>query len=211
MLLAEGDQVCHPRHAAVVVDHFAQHARRLQPRQPAEVPRRLGVSVALEHAARSGAQWEDVAGSVEGLRAERRVRESAEGGCALGGGDARRGPRLEVDGHREGGPLWVLVSRDHGRKPQVVAALAGQRDAYHARGVAHDETDCLGRRQLTGEDQVALVLPRLVIGHHDGLTAPHRLDRRDDARAPELARPRALDRGRRQSGGGSDHRRHRGG
>lgn len=32
---------------------------------------RLGVSVALEHAARSGAQWEDVAGSVESLRAER--------------------------------------------------------------------------------------------------------------------------------------------
>ena len=57
----EPHQIGKPRHRAVVVHGLAEHARRIQARQPSEIDGGLGVSCPHEHAALPIAQREDVA------------------------------------------------------------------------------------------------------------------------------------------------------
>lgn len=78
---------------------------------------RLGVSVALEHAARSGAQWEDVAGSVESLRAER-LHAGEE--APLGSGAARAPKRRGRTGSAR---ARKVAARSAAEMPVVVPAL----------------------------------------------------------------------------------------
>ena len=65
MLLAKGDELWDARHGAVVIAHLAQHASWLQAREPTQVDRCLGVPVALQYAASTRSQREDVTGPVE--------------------------------------------------------------------------------------------------------------------------------------------------
>ena len=54
--LGDGDEVGQPRHGAVLVHDLADHARGVQPGEPRDVDRRLGVAGADEDAAVAGAQ-----------------------------------------------------------------------------------------------------------------------------------------------------------
>ena len=62
VLLRERLELGQPRHRAVVVHDLGEHAGLLEPREPGEVDRGLGVTGALEHAALAVAQREDVPG-----------------------------------------------------------------------------------------------------------------------------------------------------
>ena len=59
--LGEGDQVRQPRHGAVVVHDLADHAGRIQPGEPRDIDRRLGMAGAHQHAAVAGGKRKDVA------------------------------------------------------------------------------------------------------------------------------------------------------
>ena len=65
VLLGELDQLGQARHGTVVVHDLAEHAHQLPVREGTQVDAGLGVAGPLEHAAGTGTQREDVAGSGE--------------------------------------------------------------------------------------------------------------------------------------------------
>ena len=76
-------------------------------------------------------------------------------------------PVARVDRHRVRGAAPVLVGVVHRRQVEPVAVGLGQRHADVAGGVPDHEREQLRGGLLGGEDQVALVLPVLVVDHHD--------------------------------------------
>src|ERR671919_259906 len=73
VLLAVADQIRNPGHRSVLVHDLADDAGRVQPGQPGQVDRSLGLAGALKHSARSSPQREHVPRLDDGLRALRRV------------------------------------------------------------------------------------------------------------------------------------------
>ena len=70
-------------HCAVVIDQLADDARRMEPSQPDEVDRGLGMARAHQNAARFGDEREDMAGAHEVRRLHIAVGERVDGGGAL--------------------------------------------------------------------------------------------------------------------------------
>ncbi len=60
----------------------------------------------------------------------------------------------------------------HQVEPELVAALRRQRQADQPASLLRHEVDRLGRRELGGEDQVALVLAVLAVADHHHPAAP---------------------------------------
>ena len=169
VLLLEREQVGQPRHGAVVLDDFAEHAGGIEARQAREVDRGLGVAAALEHAARLGAQRKDVAGldEVAGLRF--RVGEQADRLRAVLGADAGGDVVRGVDGDGEVGFEALAVVEHHAVEAEPRGAFVRDRRADQAAAKAHHEVDALRRRLFRGEDEVALVLALGVVDHDDRL------------------------------------------
>ena len=76
VLFLELEQVGQARHGAVVLDDLAEDAGGIEAGEAREVDRRLGVAAALQHAARLGAERENVAGLDEIARLRFRDRPS---------------------------------------------------------------------------------------------------------------------------------------
>ena len=89
----------------------------------------------------------------------------------VAGGDPRRDAEaaLGVDAHRERGGQLFAVPVGHLGQAELVAPLAGEREADETPPVQRHEVDRLGRDQLRRADEVALVLAVLVVGHDDDL------------------------------------------
>lgn len=79
-----------PGHAPVGQDDFADRGRAGQARQPGKLGRRLGVALALQHAAAGGPDREDVAGAGQIVRLRSRVGERLNGPGPLGRRNAGR-------------------------------------------------------------------------------------------------------------------------
>ena len=172
VLVGEDPQLVGLRHRAFVLlaDDFADRARRLQAGHPGQVDGGLGVAGPAQHPAVLGAQRNDVAGPGEVVGDAGRVGEQPHRGGAVGRRDSGADAIFRVDGDGVGGAVLVLVHRVHRQQAELVADRAVQRHAQVARGVADHERDELGGGLLGGEDEVALVLPVLVIDDDDGLT-----------------------------------------
>ena len=171
VLGGEALEVGPPRHRAVVVHDLADHGRRLQAGHPREVDGAFGVTVALEHAALGGAQRERVARACEVARLGVRVDQVAHGGGAVVGRDAGRRQVLGLDRDGEGGRVRARVARDGGLDPELVQPLAGHRGADEPAGLARHEGDVLGRDELGGDAEVALVLAVRVVDEEHELAA----------------------------------------
>ncbi len=164
-------QLLQPGHVALVLlrHHLAEHPGRTQAGHPGQVDGGLGVPRAAQHAALAGTQRYDVAGAGEvGRRGVGRGEQPDRAG-AVGRRDAGADPLTCVDGDRVGRAALVLVGVEHRRQVEPVAVRVLHGDADVARGVADHERHELGRRQLGGEDEVALVLAVLVVDDDDDL------------------------------------------
>ena len=162
----------------VLGDDLAQHAGRVQPGHPGQVDGGLGVAAALEHAAVPVPQREDVAGPGQVGGPGVGVDEGGDGGGPVGGRDPGGGDVAGVDRDGERGAVGLGVVDHHRRQLELVEALAEHRHADHARRVAQEEGDPLGRGVLGGDDEVALVLPAGVVDDDDDLASAeggHRL------------------------------------
>ena len=105
-------------------------AGRVEAGEAREVDRGLGLAGALEDAAGSRAQREDVAGLDEVARRSTRVDRDLDRARAVGGGDAGRDALARLDRDREGGA--EAASRccvGHRSQAELVAALLGQAEA----------------------------------------------------------------------------------
>ena len=168
--LAELDEVGQARHRAVLVHDLADDRRRVQPGEPGEIDSRLGLSGALEHAARPGAQREDVTGAAQVAGPGSGVDRGLDGAGAVGGRDAGGHALARLDGDAERGLQRGSVVPDHERDVQLVEALAGHRETDQAPAVGGHEVDRVGRDVRGRDGQVALVLAVGVV--HDDHHAP---------------------------------------
>ena len=166
-----------PGHGAVVVDHLGQHARLRQPGQPGQVYRGLGVPGAAQDAALGITEREYVTGPGQVRSRRGRVGERSDGGSAVSGGDAGADPRPRVHAEREGGAMMLGVVGGHLGKLEPVEFGFTHRHADHAAGVADHEGEQFGGGQARGEDDVALVLPVLIVYDHDRAARRDVLDR----------------------------------
>src|SRR5436305_5917554 len=92
-------------------------------------------------------------------------------------GDARGDPLAGLDRDGEGGPERRLVALGHRLQTEFVAALLGQAEADQPAAVRCHEVDRLGRRELSGDRQVALVLAVLGVADDDHLPGADVLER----------------------------------
>ena len=161
---------------AVVVDELAEHAGRAQPGQPGQVDGRLGVPGPAQHPALAGAQRHhvprpgEVAGTVDGSASSRIVcaRSAAEMPVAT---PSRASTETVYAVPRRSWLVWYIG----GSSSRSQSASVSGTQMKPGR-VADHERHQLRRRQLGGEDQVALVLAVLVVDHDD---RPARRDVRD--------------------------------
>ena len=191
VLRAVALEVGHARHRAVVVHHLADHAGRVEAREPREVHGRLGLPGALEHAAVLRLQREDVAGLDEVVRPRARVDRHLDRVRAVVRRDAGGDPLARLDRDGERGLERRLVLRRHQVEAELVAALAGEREADQAAPVRGHEVDRVGRDELGRHREVALVLAVLRVADHDHPALADVLDGLLD-RAEGRVRHRAL-------------------
>ena len=166
VLRGERLDVRQARHRAVLAHDLAAEADGLQAREAHEVDRRLGVAGAADDAALARLEREHVAGAAEVLGAGAVLHDLARGEGALGGGDAGRGV-LVVDRDGERGLELLGVLRDHLRESEARGPFAGHRHADQPARVRRHEVHVLGRGELGGADDVALVLAVLVVDDED--------------------------------------------
>ena len=81
--------------------------------------------------------------------------------------------------------FWCTI----GLSASCTARSMGDGRADHAGGVAEEERDRLGRRELGRHDEVALVLAVLVVDHDDDLSAADGRDRFLDLRQRHVTQP----------------------
>ena len=112
--------------------------------------------------------------------------------------DAGRHSLGGLDRDRERGVERRLVLGRHQVEAELVAALGRQREADQPAPVGGHEVDRLGRRELCGHREVALVLAILVVADDDHPAAADLLDRFLDRGEP---RPPPVCPGRSASGG----------
>ena len=163
VMLGKFDQVVEPRHLAVILHDLADHAGRVEPRQPRHVDRRLGMAGADQHAAVARLQREDMAGGDDIVLAAGAVDRHRHGARAVGGADPGGHALARLDRGGEGGFIGTAVVGAHHVEAQLLDPVAGHRQTDQAAAIFGHEVDRVGGRHLRRDDQVALILPVLVV------------------------------------------------
>ena len=135
----------------------------IEPGQPRDVDRRLGMAGADQDAAVARDQRKDMARRDDMLGPLGGVDRHRDGARAVGGADAGRDAFLRLDRGGEGGLVAGAVGPAHRLQPELVDPLLGQRQADQAAAMLGHEIDRVGRRHLGGDDEVALILAVLVV------------------------------------------------
>ena len=161
--LGEGDQVRQTGHGAVVVHDLADHRRRGQPRLACNVDRCLSVAGAHQCAALARHQREDVARRDDVVAAALGIDRDGDGSCAVVRGNPGGDPLACLDREGERRLMPRAVMRAHQWQPELLHALAGKRKADQAARMARHEVDRVGGGELRRHDEIAFVLPVLVV------------------------------------------------
>ena len=135
----------------------------IEPGEPGDVDRRLGMAGADQHAAVARDQRKDVARRDDMLGALGGVDRDRDGAGAVGGGNAGGDALARLDRGGEGGFEPGAVGPAHRLQAELVDPLLGERQADQAAAVLGHEVDRVGRRHLGGDDEIALILPVLVV------------------------------------------------
>jgi hypothetical protein len=161
--LGKGDEVVHPRHGPVFLHDLADHAGRVEAGEAGDVHRRLGMAGADQHAAVAGHQWEDVARRDDVLGPLAGIDRHRNGARPVAGGDSGGDSVARFDGGGEGGFVPGAVVAAHQAEAELLDAAPGQCKADEAAAVPGHEVHGVGRRHLSRDDEIAFILPVLVI------------------------------------------------
>ena len=164
---AEFQQLGQPRHGAVGVEDFAEHARRGKPGEPREIDAGLGVSGAPQDAPGFCAQWKDVAGLDEVVRRGFGVGENADGFRAVVRADAGRDIFRGIDGDGEVGAVAFAILEHHALEAELLRAFIRDGRADESASVRGHEVHRVRRNFFGGHHEVALVLAIGVVGDDD--------------------------------------------
>ncbi len=129
-----------------------------------------------QHAAVLRDEREDVARRHDMLRPLGRIDRHRDGARAVGGRNAGGDPVLRLDRGGEGGFVPGAVVPAHQLQAKLLHAGLGKRQADEPAAVLRHEVDRIRRRHLRGDDEVALVLPVLVIDQDEHPAVARRVD-----------------------------------
>ncbi len=126
-------------------------------------------------------------------RSDMGIGQRRDGGSPVGCRDPGRRAVPVVDADGEGGALHLGIGRDHQRQVELLDPFRGQRYTDQPGSVGNKESNLLRGDGIGRHDQVALVLPILVVHHHDDLASGHCryciFDRRERHRSCSLSVP----------------------
>lgn len=172
MPLGEVEQFGGAHHRTILAHDLATEATLLQPGQPAEVDRGLGMARANQDSSIAGLKREHVARTTEIARLRAIGHDGSRGDATLHGRDAcGRGDMIDADG--KGREVIVAVVGAHLRQVESFADLAAHGHADQSLGLRCHEIDILGSGELGGTDQIALVLTFGIVEHQDALALAH--------------------------------------
>src|ERR671937_1770884 len=177
MPLAIRNQVGDAGHRPVLLHDLAHNARRDQAGEAREVDRRLRLPRPFQHTAVAGAERKDVARLDEILAFRLRIDRDLDRARAVGRGNAGRHSCARLDRHGERRAVGRFVVLRHLPQPELLAAVRCQAQADQPAGLLRHEVDRLGRRELRGDRQVALVLAVGRVDDDHELALPDVLDR----------------------------------
>ena len=163
VMLGKFDQIVEPRHLAVILHDLADHAGRVETRQPRHVNRRFGMAGTDQHAAVARLQREDMARGDNIVLAAGAIDRHRYGARAVGGADPGGDAVARLDRGGKGGFIGTAVVGAHHVEAQFLDPVAGHRQADQSAAIFGHEVDRVGRRHLRRNDQVALILPVLVV------------------------------------------------
>ena len=106
----------------------------IEPGEPRDVDRGLGMAGADQHAAGPRDQREDVAGRDQGVGPVVRIDRDGDGAGAVGGADSGRDALARLDRDGEGGFVAAAVGARHRLEPERVDAFLGQARGRSGRG-----------------------------------------------------------------------------
>ncbi len=174
--LREGDQIGQAGHRAVVIHDLADDAGRVQPGEARDIDRRLRMARAHQgspfarHQREHMTRRRDVVARRLGVDGNRdRVR-------AIGGRDAGRDPFPRLDRDGESGLVARAVLLAHEAEAELFDARPAECEADQAACVTGHEVDRIRGRELRRNDEVALVLPVLVIDEDEHAAVARFLD-----------------------------------
>ena len=190
VLTPESLQLRQAGHFSVLPADLTDDGGRMQPGEPHEVHRPLGLSGPDENPSVTGPERHHVTRPHQVVRSGAGLREKTRRPRPLRRRDARAHsvPRVPVhgDGHR--GAAERGVRGGLGVQLEAVAVGRGERHAEIPRGVARHEVDDRGRDLLGRADEVPFVLAVLVVDEDDGPAAAEVLqdlgDRREHGLSP---------------------------
>ena len=157
-------------------DDFAQQPCWLETSEHGQVDRRFGMAGALQYTTSPCFERKDVARPCEVVWFGADIDQRLDRGRAITCTDAGRRAVLVVHTDEECRLHALGVLNDHWVEPEFTGAFARDRSAEKARCVVQKERHLFGCGELSGHDQVALVLTVLVINHDDNLAVANRFD-----------------------------------
>ena len=160
-------QLGNPRHRAVVIHHFADHARMVESGKPRQIHRRFGLPGADQHAAIARAQGVDVAGARQIFRTRIGIGGRQNSGGAVAGAGSSGGAAARINRFAERGAEHRRIARSDRRQAQRVAALLGHRQANQPAAEFGHEVDRFRRNFFGGDGQVAFVFAVFVVHQDD--------------------------------------------
>ena len=167
VLFSEDFEIGQAGHGAVFLHDFADDGSGLEAGELREIDAAFSLAGALENAAGTGAQGEDVAGHDEVFGAAVVSDRGEDRRGSVSGGNAGRHAFAGFDGNREvRAELRVVVAGHHGQL-QLVADVGGQGEADEAAAVVGHEVDDLRGHEFGGDGQIAFVFPVLVVHEDD--------------------------------------------
>ena len=175
MLFCKRLQLGRAHHVSVIRHDLTAEPRREQPRHAREVGRRLGVSRTAQDAALDRTQGEYMARAAEIRGLCRRIEQHLDRVAPLVRRDARRRV-VRIDADSEGSLVVVRVVLHHLTDLKLVEAAADDRRADQTACMCRHEVHVLRRHLLCRDDEVALVLPILIVHDDEHLSVFDILD-----------------------------------
>ena len=159
-------------HGAIGVLDLADDPGGGEAGKPGQIDGGLGVAGTFEHAPLPRPQGEDVPRPAQIRRSRGRVEGHLDRAGPVFGrnaaADAMLGTGVDADG--EGRLVVVGVLVDHQGQLQRIESLPLHGQADEAPGLGGHEVDLMGGGELGGTDQIAFVLPVLVVHNDDAGT-----------------------------------------
>ncbi len=173
MLLRESFQLWQARHAAVITHDFTNNTHRPAAGQLCQVDRCLRMTCALQYAARTSAQREDMPGLCKIIRGGCGVSHHLNGCGTIPGADSGGYPVRRIHANLKIRVKCLLIPGHHSFYAQLPQAIFSGRHTNQTATMFGHKIDRLGRRVFCGHDEIPLILPIFIVNHDDHSATPN--------------------------------------